>query len=516
MPTLTDRADRHVVIDRREGEYLCFPDVVFSDERLIVAYNAAEQHVTPSRRDLLVRASRDLGQTWGDIVRVDVRRSHCPRLNKLPDGSLHMTSSNVFQHFSKDNGQTWDTRKMTGFAHDMLDRVIVLDDGSWLTTGHLHRGTEPHPAIRQAPTEQMVYRSDDQGEHWLTVSVIARERNLVLCEASLVRLPDGRLLALLRENSFIYEPMYACLSEDEGATWSDPIPTPLIGHRPTVGLTSQGLLLVTYRNVAPDMGTCAWLGTPEELLGGFRVQGRHEAPADLALTDEGLRIHNKEDTAPPVRYVLRPLTDPRSATATLEAEVRVDMAGDNGCGLRLGTWWRIFPDRIVPDTEDGGAIPLAPGRFHTLRLDYAHGQVALSVDGEERLAIEVEEDCAETRAILFGAPYPFKDNDVDATWRRVSLSTREPRLQRSYAWSWHAGQGMPDQWALDNILELKNDRHAAAPDFGYSGWAELPDGSFFCAYHHGDGTDPEYSPLFTSHIMGTRFRPADFEPSLGS
>lgn len=510
MPTLTDKADRHTVIDRRDGEYLCFPDVVFSDGRLVVAYNEAEQHVTPKKRKLLVRHSQDGGNTWSDTIHVDVNRSHCPRINRLADGKLHMISSSNFQHFSEDNGETWDTRRMKGLPHDMVDRLILIDD-EWLTTGHLHRGTYPQPSIRQAPTEQMVYRSDNQGDDWLALSVTSRERNLVLCEASMVRLPDGRLLSLMRENSFVYEPMYVCLSEDEGGTWSDPIPTPLIGHRPTVGMTSTGKLLVTYRNVGPDGSTCAWLGSLEELLSDFQVQGRHPNSANPTLTSEGLHIKNEAGTESVVRYALRPLTDPRSATATLQAEVRVDEAGENGCGIRLGVWWRIYPDRIVPEGENMEAVPIEAGRFNSLQLKYGSGEVTLSVNGESRAMVKVESDHADTRPILFGAPYPFEDNHVDATWKRVSLTTDEPHLLRHYDWSWTHEGGLPDQWALDNLLELKNDRNAVAPDFGYSGWTELPDGTFFCAYHHGGGDEPGYDPLFSSHILGTRFSSEDFK-----
>lgn len=510
MPTLTDKADRHVVIDRRDGEYICFPDVIFSEGRLICAYNEADQHISPTRRKVLVRLSEDLGSTWGDIIRPEVNRSHCPRLTRLPDGTLHMTSSSLYQHFSLDNGLTWDTRRMAGMTHDMVDRLVLLDD-EWITTGHQHRGTHPQPAIRQAPAEQMVYCSEDQGEHWTALAATARERNLVLCEASMVMLPDGRLLSLMRENSFVYEPMYVCFSEDDGRTWSDPSATPLIGHRPTIGLTSDGRLLVTYRNVGPDSGTCAWLGTLEELLSDFRVHGLHVKQGNPERTDAGLHISNDAGTEEMVRYVLRPLTDPRSARAILEAEVRVDEAEENGCGMRLGHWWRIYPDRIVPDVEDAESVSIEPGRFNTIRLEYAGGQVSLSVNGEHRATVPVDPDHAMTRPILFGAPYPFEDNAVDATWRRVALTINEPHLQRDYDWSWSHENGLPDQWALDNILELRNDRDAAAPDFGYSGWAELPDGSFFCAYHHGGGDEEGYEPMFSSHVVGTRFYPGDFK-----
>jgi len=512
MPTLTDQTDRHTLIDRREGEYICFPDVVRTDDgRLIVAYNESDKHVEPTRRVLLIRTSKDNGRTWDDIVRMPTKTSHCPRLIKRADGEIILSDSTKTFHHSFDNGETWDIRQVTGLAHDMIDRVIDLGNDIFLTTGHCHRGSFSHPAIRQAPAEQMAYRSEDHGATWQGMSVIGRERNLVLCEASMVHFPDGRIIALMRENSFVYEPMYLCISDNEGNTWSDPIPTPLIGHRPTMGVIDDNRLLVTYRNVGPDMGTCAWTGTLNELTGNFKVHGRHENPNNPTLNNDGLRVVNDEGGSSVVRYTLRPLTDPRSATATLETEVRVDQADENGCGLRLGVWWRIFPDRIVPDIENSEPIPIKAGVFNTIQLDYAAGQVTLSVNGEQRTTIFVVADHADTRPILFGAPYPFENNSVDCTWRQVRLSTNEPHLQRKYEWKWRAEDGLPDAWVQDHILELKNDRYAAPPDFGYSGWTTLEDGSIFCTYHHGGGTDKDYTPLYSAQIMGTRFSLDDFK-----
>jgi hypothetical protein len=60
-------------------------------------------------------------------------------------------------------------------------------------------------------------------------------------------------------------------------------------------------------------------------------------------------------------------------------------------------------------------------------------------------------------------------------------------------------------------LELKNDRNADSPDFGYSGWTSLEDGTFFCVYHHGGGNDEGYEPLETAYIMGTHFSLDDFK-----
>lgn len=509
MPTLSDIPARHVIIDKRDDEYIAFPDVIRAGNRLIVAYNEADKHVQPTRRTLLVKTSDDNGRTWSDLTRMDSLRSHCPRLARLASGEVFLSDSSGIFFDSADNGQTWETRPVTGWGHDMVDKVLQLDTDTFLTTGHTHRG-ESHPAIGQVPSEQMVYRSDDRCASWTPISELTRHRNLVLCEASMLKLPDGRIAALMRENSFVYEPMYLCLSEDHGAHWSEPIPTPLIGHRPTMGLTQDGRLLVTYRNVAPDPGTCAWLGTLDELTSDFRVQGCAPDPANPTLTPDGLRVCNDAGPNSVVRYALRPISDPRTATATLEVEITVHAAEKNGCAIRFGgLWWRLFPGCIDPALKDCDPIPIEPGRI-VLRFTYAEGLVTLFVNSRKQTEIMADDDHAETRPILIGTPFPFEDNAVDCAWHRIHLDIDDPAFQRTYAWDWQPTDGLPDQWAQDNILELKNARHAASPDFGYSGWTTLADGSFFCTYHHAHNAE-DYEPLYTSHIQGTWFSVDDFK-----
>jgi hypothetical protein len=510
LPSLSGLEDRHVVIDRRDGVYLAFPDVIRAkDGSLVVVYNEADRHVRPTRRVIVASRSTDGGRTWSAPSYPDSVASHSPRLKELADGTLLVSDSSRVFFESPDDGHTFLPFRAEGLTHDMHDRILVLPDGPWLTAGHRHVGEE-HPAIRQPPAEQVVFRSGDRGRSWERIATMAALRNLVLCEASMTRLPNGRILALLRENSFVFEPMYCCRSDDDGATWSAPVPTPLMGHRPTMGLLPDGRLLVTYRNTGPDWGTCAWVGTPEELCSGFRVHGRAADPANPVFTPEGMRVRNGAGNGSVVRFALRPMTDPRTASATLETEVRVDEAGENGCAVRVGVWWRLYPDRMVPDVEGAAPIPLEPGRFNRLRLTYADGRVRPFVNGEERASIAVDPDHADTRPILFGAPYPFEDNAVDCTWRSVSLRVLEPAFDRVYAWNWTSADGMPDRWVRDNVLELRNDRHAAAPDFGYSGWAPLGGDRFFCAYHHGGGAEPGYEPLMTAHVAGTFFSLNDF------
>lgn len=540
MPSLTNMPKRHVVIDRREGHYLCFPDIAHSgDGALLCVYNEFDRHVG-ARRRLLLKRSEDGGKTWDAARMLCALESHCPRIVRLSDGLLVIADDALpGLYFSSDCGRTWAQQPGAGLGHGLLDRVLELSGEVLLTAGHQHRGNQPQPKIRQAPTEQMAYLSRSRGRHWEPFSIIANEKCLVLCEASVIRLPAApkqaadappHLLALMRENSFVGEPMYYCLSQDGGATWGAPRPTPLIGHRPTLGWTRSGKLLVTYRDVGPDPGTKAWLGRLEELCSDFAVHGLHNGN-NPQLTPDGLLVRNEAgppaDRSGPARYSLRPLTDPEFATASLEAEVLVRDCDINGCGLYLGQWWKLYPDSIVPDFDVDAEgkqvlrISIKPGLFHTVRVDYEPGLCRLFVDGKPCGAYPVDRMRAETRPILVGAVTRKDGNACEALWRRISLSTCEPRLGRNYSWSWdHADGQLPDAWINARVLELQNDRQASFADFGYSGWVELCDpvpgrkiknaGKFLCVYHHGGGQEPGYREGYSAHVAGTWFSESDF------
>ena len=153
-----------------------------------------------------------------------------------------------------------------------------------------------------------------------------------------------------------------------------------------------------------------------------------------------------------------------------------------------------------------------PGRFHDIALSYVRGTVTLSLDGARRARLRVDARAADTRPILFGTPSMQEENAGRHVWRAVCLETREPRYERRYRWSWHFRDGLPDAWNRANVLELDNDRFASFGDFGYSGWVELPDGRFFCAYHHGGGDEDGYERNKSSHVRGAWFTAEDFHP----
>ncbi len=519
MPSISGNDSRHVVIDCRKNQYLCFPDVArMASGRLVCAYQEFDKHAG-TRRKLLVKTSDDNGKTWSSPRLPNIFDTHCPRLATLSDNELQLLDANgQLVYASQDQGNTWSQPRRTTIrpGHAVFDRPLELDHETMLTTGHAHRGSFALPNLRQAPAEQLVYRSKNRGLSYTALSVLHFGRHLALCEASLCLLPDGRIAALMRENSMVYEPMYLSLSNDHGCSWSEPVPTPLVGHRPTLALTLAGKLLVTYRDVGPDPGIAAWMGSLDELMGQYLVHGL--TPSDPIFTSQGMRIKNESGPESVARWALRPMSDPTTATAEIEAQVRVDDSSPGGAAIHMGVWWRIFPDHIIaelPATEpDNKPVrirrKIPAGQFNTLLLSYANGRVTLRVNGHKRAEIDVDANDANTRAMLFGVRDKAKENSGDHTWKRVRQQINEPRFTRSYSWDWSFEHGLPHAPKLESVLELDNDRNAALCDMGYSGWCELDRGKFFCAYHHSNSSEPDYKQGYSAHVRGAWFNSDDF------
>lgn len=511
MPSIAADPSRHSVIDARPGQYICFPDVRLTrNGRLLCVYRQADQHVA-TRSDLLYATSKDLGRTWSAPRYLNAGSGHCPRITLLEDGRILVIDDHSRSiYWSLDNARTFTRQSCTGDYIPIPDRVLAVNPTHFLTTGHTHRGEQPQPLIRQAPSEQMVYGSGNQGGAWHAYSVLAYDPCLVLCEASMTALPGGRLLALLRENSFVYEPMYFCLSEDLGVSWSRPRPTPVCGHRPCVGMTPSGKVLVTYRNVGPDGGTAAWMGSLEELDQDHKPHGLHPSLDNPVLTGNGLLIANAPGPEACVRYALRPMTDPRSAHAGLQAEVLVEEAQEKACAIHFCGWWRLFPDRVEPPAKDAPALPVQPGQPLRIGLRYSPGRVTATVNGHPAGEYPADPNEAMSRAVLFGNASTREANGGRHFWRSLSLGIQEPRYERDFSWNWDHTQGFPDAYVTARVLELDNDRLASSGDYGYSGWELLPDGGYFCAYHHGGGDAPGYEPGRSSHVRGAWFYDSDF------
>lgn len=517
MRTLTDRPDRHVVIAKSDSDYISFPDVCLTrGGRLICVYRVADKHVA-TRARLEVRTSDDLGKTWSAPTVLSPDRGHCSRLTVLDDGEVLLIDDSAgpggCTFRSKDEGRTWQGPFPTKLAHGIPDRPMRFGETSLITAGHRHIGAADNPWIGQRPAHQVLYRSDDLGQTWREWAPLATDPRLVLCEVSMLKMPDESIRAYLRENAAVQEPTYVMESRDQGVTWSHPEDTPMIGHRPCAGLLRSGKALVTYRDVGPNGGNRAWLGDPDSER--FFAPTAFDLGKGATLTGDALVIENEDGDADAVMYCLRPITDPLYASARLDVDLVVERNEGSHCTVRLGCAWRIFPDRVEPQVQDIPAIPVDATKPHRYSFSFERGVAALSIDGEEKCRFDAfEHGVPRNRTVRpvrigndpAGLPligrFSFRGNAGRSVYRSISLSIDEPHYRR-YRWTWTPADGLPNQYEADRILELENDRLSPPGDFGYSGWVQLPDGRVFCAAHYRGGH--EYS-----YISGTWIEEGDF------
>ncbi len=516
MRSLSDLPERHVAIAQTDGDYISFPDVcVTRGGRLICVYRVADKHVA-TRSRLEVKTSDDRGCTWSAPY-VLAERGHCPRLAVLENGEVLLISDGTplgtAVYRSLDEGRTWSKPTAAGLKHAIPDRPLRIGKSSLLTTGHRHVGSAKSPLLGQATTSQVLYRSDDMGAKWREWAVLACNPNLVLCEASMFKMPDESLRVYLRENSGVQEPTYVMSSFDEGTSWTPPEASPTIGHRPCAGLLQSGRVLVTYRHVGPNGGNRAWLGDADE--DRFFAPVAFDLGTGAKLTSDGLVIENASGDDNAVMYSLRPMTDPRSASARLDMDLAVLRNEGQHCGVHLGCLWRIFPDRIEPQISGAEPVPISASEPHQVSIRYDKGVVSLAVDGEDRLSVDLAQKGVRLdrarRPIYLGnlpktfpwcGPFRYEKNGGKSVWKSIRLRIDEPRFRR-YEWSWQPADGLPNQYEVDHVLELQNDRNSSPGDFGYSGWTQFADGEIFCVAHYrGEAS--------SSHVTGTWLKESDF------
>lgn len=153
--------------------------------------------------------------------------------------------------FSEDEGQTWSQPAETPARGIVPDKLLELAGGRWLISCHERDGTTGNLA-------QHLWYSDDRGASWQGPVIVARQKGLNLCEASI--LPAGKaLVAFMRENSGQGWDCQKAISWDSGETWGEVIPFPLPGcHRPVAGRLNDGRILITYRFMQGGKGWAGW------------------------------------------------------------------------------------------------------------------------------------------------------------------------------------------------------------------------------------------------------------------
>lgn len=183
--------------------------------------------------------------------------------------------------------------------------------------------------------------------------------------------------------------------------------------------------------------------------------------------------------------------------------------------FRAGCLWRIFPDRIEPQVPGVEPIRLSGSDLHRYTFRYAKGVASLSVDGQDKIAIDLVErglpcDCSRRpvyvgnvpKAFPWCGPFHFENNGGKSLWKAIRLQIDEPQFRR-YQWAWAPADGLPNQYEVDHVLELRNDRQSPPGDFGYSGWTQLADGDVFSVSHY-------RGEARLSYVTGTWLKESDF------
>jgi hypothetical protein len=180
---------------------------------------------------------------------------------------------------SEDGGKTW--REMpplspisgpdAKFSNVMtFSSMVRLKEGSILGLYHERRLTD---TVMAETVMQTI--SKDGGFTWSDPRVVAGEAKSEgkdPCEPYVFRSPDGNELCCIMRENMRTGVSLVMFSQDEGATWSEPVPTPwgLTGDRHQGVQLPDGRMVIVFRNGAPGSEDrfVAWVGTCDDIKQG--------------------------------------------------------------------------------------------------------------------------------------------------------------------------------------------------------------------------------------------------------
>ncbi len=541
MRSFWRKPGRHVTIIRNPPRWFGFPDVVQTGPNTLgCTHNDGVQH--GGGGGLFIRHSSDLGRTWGDAMRIFPGGVNCPRLQKLRDGSLLLLADvakrEVVIFTSRDGGHKW-TRLASltpaasgGNPAVVPSRVTELADGSWLLTGSWYPGANPWKGTEGERLE--FFRSTDRGKTWKFLSHLQTYPPHSLSEASILVLPDDRLLLYARENRGDGFPALKAYSDDHGKTWkTHELPFSITG-RTCAGFLEDGRVMLTFRSGIGRAALWAWVGDPHDTTLLLAAGAHSNDRRSVGLKGDALHIDNDGIRGQCTQYFLR---QPDSENSTIDLTVVVKVVENKGraatVSIPYAGKFRIFPDRVELAHASDIKAPIAPGAFHTIRIIRRKEAAELLVDGKLCLRTDKLDKRTAPLAwtpanrslhiLAFGNEpnsyetyfYPHQippEITGCSIWRSFRLILDDPRTGKHVA-AWSAARdGFPDQYQLDHIIEV--DASISAQDQGYSGWINLDDGRIFLA-NYTDDTAPavKIGPMGISWIRGTYLNISDLPPA---
>ena len=294
-------------VSRDDSVYEAFPDVTLAPSgRLVCVFAECTHHADRSYTCIQQTHSDDRGRTWSTkrpltkALRGDPATDpwwNCPRISALADGRLVAVVDRIAARvdavggeqsnwlwLSTDEGETWEGPRPTPVYGIVPDQLVQLrhgpSPGRWILGAH----TVLDDADEKRWT-QRCWLSDDEGQTWLGPQTVACVPGLKLCEGSVMELPDGELVCLMRENSGKGLGAFKSVSRDCGVTWEGPTEMPIPAcHRPVAGMLHSGRVLVTHRFMQGGKGWVGWW-----------TQNLFAALTDVAscLADERAEAHTR-------------------------------------------------------------------------------------------------------------------------------------------------------------------------------------------------------------------------------
>ncbi len=295
------------------------------DGRIAVVLRGGGGHLTIKGRLDMVFSS-DEGKTWtSPILVVDSPADdRNPSLGQAKDGTLLVgfwrtetydendrynpkldKPRTTWVTRSADGGKTWSDPSQIDTADigigSPFGRMLTLPDGTVLMAIYGFGIRQPDAKDGGTRHHSYIYRSKDNGLTWERISEIGDGKQQ-LNETSLLRLPDGKLLAAVRARS---TEVWVSESTDNGLSWSKTRQiTPAKVHPADLSLLPDGRVLMTVGNRVGPYGVLGMAGTA---VGEFDWKKRFSLVDDAISADCGYpsSVALKDDRTLTLYYATR-------------------------------------------------------------------------------------------------------------------------------------------------------------------------------------------------------------------
>jgi sialidase-1 len=183
------------------------------------------------------KISSDGGRTWGDKFIIVDNNGGC---NVMEVNFMRLKNGNIALLYLQKNTESTDCRVMMRTSSDegrsWLNQKQLSPDGKYtgLTNGRAVR-LRSDRIMLEAWVEDYCYclLSDDEGLTWHDSQRI-KPAGGGCWECACIELKDGKVLMLMRTE---LGRQYKSISSDAGETWSEPVPTALVGTAAPVSLS---------------------------------------------------------------------------------------------------------------------------------------------------------------------------------------------------------------------------------------------------------------------------------------